>query len=345
MTRSASAPTLAGRTSKVKQLVRDTVKADQNEVYGGSDALYPTTKEYHAVESALARISQVKRENVLVTCGGSEAIAVATTVLKDDGPMIIADTTFPLFWKRAELENQCIVKVPVLADGHHDLASMLACAQKNAEKPIVVVVDPNNPTGTAVGKESLLMFAKKLPKYATMILDRAYAGFAHNPATVREVLDAHPKSIIIETSSKTYGAAGLRIGAAITEDPELLERLKKRIYSFNVTMNSLKRYAELLDDGVAHAALIYRNKKSRAQFIEAGWDIYPTETNFVSPVVKESPDVVLAKLKLQGIEVRSGTGFGPGMENRIRVSFGTPEQNKLIIRTVAPYVRLAATTA
>ena len=116
-----------------------------------------------------------------------------------------------------------------LTGGHvHDLPAMLDRITDRTR--LVFVCNPNNPTGTAVGREALLTFLRAVPSDVVVALDEAYREFVTDPDVPDGVtlLDEFPNLVVLRTFSKAYGLAGLRVGYAIAGDPAIAAALRRR---------------------------------------------------------------------------------------------------------------------
>jgi histidinol-phosphate aminotransferase len=153
----------------------------------------------------------------------------------------------------------------------------------------VFVCNPNNPTGTAVRRDELVAFLRRVPEHVVVALDEAYREFVTDPDVPDglTLLDEHPNLVVLRTFSKAYGLAGLRVGYAIAADPALAAALRQTQVPFSVSsiaqqaaLASLEPEAEkqLLDrvgDIVAERSRVYDALR------EQGYDVPPSQANFV----------------------------------------------------------------
>ena len=296
------------------------------------------------VKALLAKEHNVAPDDVLLAAGSSEAIVNIADILGRDGPLIIAGTTFALYENRTrvnqvQLNHHPAETVELKPDGRYDLEGIHSAVERNRlhSKPFAVIVEPNNPTGTGVGKTALLSFAQKLHTDIPLIVDGAYHGFSRDVASTAEILQAHPKSIVLATPSKQDGLAGVRAGVAITKDPTLKIALRRRLIPFNVSTTALRQWKTALLDPRLRAKTIASVHASRTFFEQQNWVAYRSHTNFMTVFVNDHPDVVTRELAKQGFEIRSMSDQGPAVRGCVRISFGTPEQNKRIVELLSPY--------
>src|SRR5690606_33001153 len=139
------------------------------------------------------------------------------------------------------------VAVPLDADLVHDLDAM-AAAVTDATR-VVMVCNPNNPTGTSVGAEALGRFAAALPDDVVLVIDEAYVDFARRPdfPDALALVAGRPGTIVLRTFSKIAGLAGLRVGYGVA-DAELAGFLERARHPFNVNLLAEAAAVAALDD-------------------------------------------------------------------------------------------------
>jgi histidinol-phosphate aminotransferase len=226
--------------------------------------------------------------------------------------------------------------VPVPARGHHhDLAAIADAIGPRTR--VVFLANPNNPTGTIFRRAQWETFVRRVPEDVLLVVDQAYCEFvddADYPMLLDE-LSARPGLVLLRTFSKIYGLAGLRIGYAVG-DREVIDAVSRLRQPFNV--NSLAQAAALaaLDDD-AHVERSRRvaleGRYTFARTLGAlGVDFVPSQANFVLVEVGDGAAVTDALLR-RGVIVRPMSGYG--MPSKIRITFGTAEQNRRCLDELA----------
>lgn len=224
--------------------------------------------------------------------------------------------------------------VPVSLDGDlvHDLPAMAAAV--NERTRLVIVCNPNNPTGTSVGAAAFGRFAESLPAGVVLAVDEAYVDFARRddfPDSL-EWLRRRPGTIVLRTFSKSFGLAGLRIGYGVA-DTELAGYLQRARHPFNVNRLAEVAAAAALDDAdylerltlINAAGIDYLSRELPALGIE----VWPSDANFV---LARAGSGIYEKLLREGVIVRPLDGFG--MPDYIRISVGLPEENERLVKAL-----------
>jgi histidinol-phosphate aminotransferase len=225
--------------------------------------------------------------------------------------------------------------VPLDAELVHDLDAMGRALGERTK--LVFVCNPNNPTGTSVGRDAFDRFVAKLPAGVVLAIDEAYVDFVRRadfPDSLAWVA-RRPGTLVMRTFSKAYGLAGLRVGYAVA-DPELAGYLQRARHPFNVN-----RLAEV----AAEAALddheyVERLRRVNADGIETltrelralGFEVWPSDANFVLAKPRRGGVDTFDALLREGVIVRPLAGFG--MPEHVRITVGLPEENVRLVKAL-----------
>jgi histidinol-phosphate aminotransferase len=225
------------------------------------------------------------------------------------------------------------VPVPLTTDLVHDLEAMRRAITERTR--VVMLCNPNNPTGTSVGAEAFDRFVGSLPADVVLAVDEAYFEFARRsdfPDAIRWIR-SRPGTIVLRTFSKVYGLAGIRIGYGIA-DRELASYLERARHPFNV--NRLAEVAALaaLDDE-EHARRTLALNAAGIEMLTAelgrlGIETWPSDANFI--LARTGAEVYPRLLEL-GVIVRPMKGFG--LADCVRISIGLPEENERLVKALA----------
>lgn len=225
------------------------------------------------------------------------------------------------------------VPVPLRSDFVHDLAAMREAVTDRTR--VVMVCNPNNPTGTSVGAEELGRFVESLPDDVILAVDEAYFEFARRPdfPDVIRLIESRPATIALRTFSKVYGLAGIRIGYGIA-DVELASYLERARHPFNVNRLAEVAAVAALDDA-EHARRTVELNASGIEMLtkelgRLGIETWPSDANFV--LARTGAGVYQALLEM-GVIVRPMTGFG--LSEYVRISIGLPEENERLVKALA----------
>ena len=184
----------------------------------------------------------LKAENVLTGAGSSAMIdMIGLTFLDDGDEVLFSAPTYGAFADMAYLNGGVPVSVPVTEEQKFNLPAM---KEKIGEKTkIVVICNPNNPTGTYVPIGELEAFADTLPEDVLLVMDEAYMEFATEPdcCSMVDYMKAHPEKpiLVLRTFSKYYAMAGLRVGYALGSE-ELIGIMRKCSASWNLNVCAQK---------------------------------------------------------------------------------------------------------
>ncbi|MCZ6463378.1 MAG: histidinol-phosphate transaminase [Proteobacteria bacterium] len=286
-----------------------------------------------ALRDRLARERGVDPEQLVFGCGADELLELlAKCFLAPGDEVVYAWPSFAMYPIVVQGNGGTPVPVPLGADLVHDLPAMA-----NAVGPLtklVIVCNPNNPTGTSVGAEAFDRFARALPESVVLVVDEAYAEYARRPDFPDALawIGRRPGTVVLRTFSKLYGLAGLRIGYGIA-DPELASYLQRARHPFNV--NRLAEVAALaaLDDG-EHVEKTLRGNAEGIEYLTRelgalGIEVWPSDANFL---LARTGAAVYEKLLRDGVIVRPLHGFG--MPDHVRITVGLPEENERVVKAL-----------
>jgi histidinol-phosphate aminotransferase len=187
---------------------------------------YADQEEFDRLAALIAAREGVSPAHVLLGTGSSELLGLAAVAfLHEGGELVTADPVFPHVVNMAERIGATVRRVPLDADGVHDLAAMAGAV--GAATRLVNVCNPNNPTGTVVNGGALRAFCEGLAPRAPLLVDEAYHELVEAPehATMIPLVREGAQVLVLRTFSKAYGMAGYRVGYAIAPPP-VIERLR-----------------------------------------------------------------------------------------------------------------------
>jgi histidinol-phosphate aminotransferase len=288
-----------------------------------------------ALRVALAERHGVDPGQVVIGNGSCELILLAGQALLDPGTTVIyADPSFSLYPHLASASGAEAIAVPLTADGGHDLDTMAALVDERTR--LVVVCNPNNPTGVFLPPEAIQAFVEVLPSDVALLVDEAYFDFVARPdaGRVMSMARSAPNLLVTRTFSKAHGLCGLRVGYGVGSKDWIvaLDRVRQ---PFNT--NALAQAAAL--ESLRHpAAFVERTEAivgERRRVVAAlralGVSAPPSEANFV--LIEAEPEWHEELLR-SGVIVRDGRALGaPGT---LRVSIGLPEENDAFLEALAP---------
>ena len=294
--------------------------------------------DHTEVRTRIAERAGLTKDHVIVGHGSNDVFMTlfATFVCAGD-EVVQAEPTFSLFAKFTTLFDAVPVRVP-LTGGVHDLDAMLAAVTPKTK--MVVICDPNNPTGTCVDAGAFARFAAALPSQVLLVVDQAYHEYM--PAGSVDGVDlvrSRPATVVTRTMSKLYGLASLRFGYGLA-DPELIGFLQRVRLPFNVSRPAAIGALAALDDDDFVARTIEVNDAGKAylerEFTRLGLAYYPSAANFLAAQMPVTSTQAYTALIEKGVVVRSGDGLGlPGY---LRITIGSKSENKTLVGVLDPLV-------
>jgi len=301
-------------------------------------ALYPDGA-CTALREKLSDFLSVAPERIVLGNGTDEIIDFIFFAFFDPGDRVVmGDPTFSSYFLSGMTMGVEIVYVP-LDDHRHHIGDMLK--KVDASTKAVFIGTPHNPTGSICTRADLEEALGGLPGDVLLIWDEAYREYVDDPEypDTLPYLDDHPNLVVLRTFSKVYGLAGLRVGYGIAH-PQVVDLLERVRPPFNV--NRLAQVAAIaaLDDD-AHVRESRRvNNEGKAflagELTALGLEPVPTHANFILVEHGHLVEDLCGKLLERGIIVRDGASLGyPGF---IRLTIGTHEQNREVIRAIGEII-------
>ncbi|MDQ2700094.1 MAG: histidinol-phosphate transaminase [Actinomycetota bacterium] len=271
-------------------------------------------------------------------------LAAAEALLEPGAEIVYAWPAFSMYPILAAMTGAREIQVPLGPGEVHNLGAMLD--EITAATQLVIVCNPNNPTGTYVPFAEIADFVSRVPRHVTVILDEAYIEFqtADDPEASIRLLDDHDNLVILRTFSKSHSLAGLRVGYAIGS-PAFRAAVDAVRQPFSVNALAQAAAVEALKHGetVNRQILTAIQERARVErgFADIGLTTATTEANFSWISLGENgsdiEEYVISDLARAGIIVRAGRLLGgPGW---LRISYGTPEENDRMLDALGESVR------
>ena len=290
-----------------------------------------------AVKKAIAKFYDMDVTNVYASAGSSPIIETIGCAFLNPGDEVLMCPTFAAFIDMAQIRMATPVIVPLKEDMTYDLDALYEAITDKTK--IIVVCNPNNPTGTYVGKKKLVEFIKKVPDNILILMDEAYLEFAtaEDCESMYPLLKEMPEKpiIVCKTFSKYYGMAGVRVGYALAS-PEIIAALDKCPGTMISKAGQAGAIAALADQEY------YKDVKKKivegmtyleTEMEKLGCTVYHSQTNFILFDPHMDANEVRAKMMEEGIMISA-----PSI---CRVSVSTMENNELFISTLRKILEAA----
>lgn len=287
----------------------------------------------------LADMAGVSTDKILMTRGADEAIDLIVRAFCSEGNSAImqCSPTFGMYALSAELQRAEIVDVPLTKDKFDLDFDGMVSAWKPAVK-VIFLCSPNNPTANLMSMDKVERLCKEMDGKAVVVVDELYTAFSDSPSMTTK-LNQYPNLIVLQSISKAYGMAGLRIGTAIA-DPEITKVLGGMLPPYPLTVPSI-RIAEraLSEEGQVYLkekiTEILKERERLAEALKQSSEVvkvYPSDANFLLVETLDA-DRLTRKLADKGVVVRNRSSQ-LHLKNCIRISVGTPKENDMLIKVL-----------
>ncbi|HWZ44946.1 MAG TPA: histidinol-phosphate transaminase [Candidatus Saccharimonadales bacterium] len=316
--------------------------------------LYPDN-EATELRIALAQRHHLAAEQIFIGDGSLGILDIlARTLLAPGVNCIISERSFISYPIVTQATGARLVMAP-MQNGAFDLDGIARCI--NGDTRVVILANPNNPTGSMFDAEAADAFLAQVPEHVLVVFDEAYSDFAEyfsaqRGGTYSRSMDyvraGHTNLMVLRTFSKAHGLAGLRVGYGCGH-PSLLQYFARLRNSFSVSGAAQAGALAALRDEAHIRRTIENNAAGAAwllgQLSELRVKAAPTSTNFIYFETEEDANEVARRIQAEGVIIRSLVPWG--IPNGLRVTIGTPEQNAKFIAAlkVALGQAVGATTA
>jgi histidinol-phosphate aminotransferase len=273
---------------------------------------------------AAAKVNGVSPEHIICCNGGDELLTIALRAFCDENrPAAYPVPTYSLYPVLANLQNCRAIEIPFDSEFH--LPAELA----NTNAALTIVCNPNAPTGSFVNVDELAGLARELS--GVLLIDEAYVDFAEENCV--SLVEQFDNVIILRSMSKGYSLAGIRFGYGIARPP-MIEGLMKVKDSYNVDAIAIAAATAAIKDQKYFKETIEKVKAERkrltGQLRDLGFDVADSSANFIPAKCSNARAVeVYEKLVKRNIYVRYFAY--PGLEDKLRITIGTSEQNDKLI--------------
>ncbi|HXX42356.1 MAG TPA: aminotransferase class I/II-fold pyridoxal phosphate-dependent enzyme [Chthoniobacterales bacterium] len=270
----------------------------------------------------LAKLNNVDHDQIVLGDGSSEILKICAETFTGParGNLVAADPTFEAILEYAKANGAEVVKVPLTSSYGHDLSKMSAAAQKG----LIYVCNPNNPTASVTPKDELRAFVEKTPAETVILVDEAYFHYADSPEyeSLIPLIKDHPNLIVSRTFSKIYGLAGLRCGYCVAQK-ETIARMKPQQMWDSVNVMALAAATASLEDAdqVRNGRRLISEAKTFtvSELDKLGFKSIPSQANFFMIDCKRPVVPLIEAMKQRNVQV--GRLF-PAMPDHMRVSLG-----------------------
>jgi histidinol-phosphate aminotransferase len=283
------------------------------------------------LKDKLAAIKGVPAAKIFVGNGSDECIDVLIRAVCEPGTdnLIICPPTYGMYEVSANINNVQARKVKLMPDFQLDLPALEQAVDENTK--MIFLCSPNNPTGNSLYREDVEMVLNNFP--GLVVMDEAYINFSRHRSFTLELED-YPNLVVMQTLSKAWGLAALRVGLAFASEA-IINVMNKIKPPYNINQASQELALQALEEVGQVNDMIREIVKEREALRESLLElqvvqkIYPSDANFLLVKVENARDIY-HYLVNHGIVVRDRSNVEL-CEGCLRITVGTPHENKALI--------------
>lgn len=289
------------------------------------------------VKEKLSRIKGVPSQNIFLGNGSDEAIDLLYRIFCQPGRdnVIIFPPTYGMYEVCAEMNDVKVKKVNLTKDYQLDIEATENAI--DAFTKLIFICSPNNPTGNSINRVDIELILNNFD--GIVAIDEAYINYAKQKTFIAELTE-YPNLVVMQTLSKAWGLAGLRLGMAFASQP-VIELMNKVKYPYNINTATQLLALEALDniewvnEHIATTVVEREKLKNELVNISNTEAVFPSDANFLLVRMKEARSIY-EQLCDKGIIVRDRSKVIL-CEDCLRITIGTPEENKKLIEELSKY--------
>lgn len=301
---------------------------------------YPDGSGYY-LKKELSNFLGISEDEIILGSGSSEVISLAIETFVNPGEEVIYPFPSFIIYRILVLKVGGVpVEVPLESEFSYNLDKFF---ERITEKTkVVILCNPNNPTGTIVYKDQLERFLNKIPDNIIVISDEAYFEYVEDKNFGTCFPYYRDKNIVLTRSfSKIYGLASLRIGYGIGKS-EILNYMERIRPPFNTTgLAQIAAITALKDQNFVKKSIEVNKEGKRflyENFEKLGIEYISTEANFILCKFKKDATEIIKELEKRGIIIRGMKSFN--LSNQyVRITIGTEQENKLLIKELSKLLK------
>ena len=291
------------------------------------------------LKKKIARIKGVRPDQLFLGVGSDECIDVLYRAFCEPAVdnVVAIDPTYGMYKVCADINNVEYRKVRLDADFDFDVETLLA--QVDDHTKLIFFCSPNNPSGNLLSQEKIKTVLSRFD--GIVVVDEAYIDFAASDGFL-PLLDAYAGLVVMHTFSKAWGNAAVRLGMAFAS-PEIIGIFNKIKYPYNINLLTQQHVFALLDrqaqvhEWVAGLTAGRESLRAALEQLPVVEKIYRSDANFLLVRVDDAQRIY-DYLVESGIVVRNRHRITL-CENCLRITVGTPDENRILIETLQKYTR------
>ena len=294
---------------------------------------YPSPHQTR-LKKMLSVLKGIPAENIFLGNGSDEAIDLVFRLFCPPGKssMLQIVPTYGMYSVAAETNDVDVIDFPLADDFSLDAESLLSKVREDTK--VIFLCSPNNPTGNLLDRDAILRI---LDRFAgIVVVDEAYIDFASS-VSLAGMIGRYPRLIVLQTLSKAWGMAGLRIGLAIA-DRSVVDVMSRVKYPYNISVLAQEKAEAILSDPLPvfdKVSVIVEERSRVARALEnlpQVEKVWPSDANFLLVRFRDK-DMVFRGLMRNGIIVRDRSS-AYGCSGCLRITIGTPEENDRLLEAL-----------
>jgi histidinol-phosphate aminotransferase len=286
------------------------------------------------IKEKVAAINYVKPSEIFIGNGSDEAIDLLFRIFcepKKDN-VLICPPTYGMYQVSAEINDVEIKRANLTAEFQLDFPAIENAIDANTK--LLFICSPNNPTGNSLARQQILDLAKKFN--GLVIVDEAYIHFSSKKSLLSEINNL-PNLVVLQTFSKAWGLAGLRVGLAFA-NAEIIDYFNKTKPPYNISeiaqnaildaLENAEKVEKTIDEIILEREKLIKNLRD----LSIVTNIYPTDANFVLVETTDAEGIYKFLLD-EKIVVRNRNNVEL-CEGCLRITIGTPEENENLVKSL-----------
>jgi histidinol-phosphate aminotransferase len=297
---------------------------------------YPDPMQYK-VKKRLSDIKGVPPRNIFLGNGSDEAIDILFRSFCEPGVdnVILVPPTYGMYEVSANINDIEARRILLTEEYQLNLEGIAEAIDKNTK--LIFICSPNNPTGNSINRDDIETLLANFS--GLVVIDEAYINFSRQKTFIQELTE-YANLVVLQTLSKAWGLAGLRVGMAFASE-EIIEVMNKVKPPYNINEASQELALKALDNVAQVNAWIKETLAQRDRLVlhlkdlDFVIDIYPSDANFIL-VKTKNPKAIYSFLVDNGIIVRDRSKIDL-CEGCLRITVGTPAENDILLQTLQQY--------
>ena len=286
------------------------------------------------LKARIAEVKGVPEASIFTGNGSDEAIDLLLRIFCEPGVdnIVAIDPSYGMYQVAADINNVACRKVLLRTDFSLDVDALLAAA--DAQTKLIFLCSPNNPTGNSLDRQEMVRLLHTFE--GIVVVDEAYIDFASQPSFLPE-LENYPNLVVLQTLSKAWGGAALRLGMAFAS-PAIIGLFNKVKYPYNVNLPAQREALALLnkpEQMEAQRQKALEERERLRQAFEAApfqYKVYPSDANFLLVEVGRANEIYAALVE-KGVIVRNRNSVSL-CRGCLRITVGTVDENTLLLQAL-----------